>query len=401
MLRATLRRLGLALGLTLAALAAAPPARAFGESERQVLIEAAIVVATKHDAVLFGLAGFKKGQRIDPATEASLGVPAGEGTTATDAALAALQADALAGSPEGAAALVFLSIASAENARLLDVLGEDGEPKAGKVAAPARAARDLGFAAAIALQGRPSRFPLDNALERSVDHYLGELLDLFPFLAQHGLPDPLGAIAEPWSGGPKGKLVERAALLPGDGMRAKVKKDELELSADGQGPVDADVLLDVPIGPSYAAYFTLKLPSKLSSKARRALEGVSAGLKVATDASADPAEEYVVEHQLSPDGWVQSVVRSKTGDLATFPHPTADTGRELVTFFVKNGASLTAGTLLRDESGETLETHVVPTVGELPVLGLFFRNNDKAKILADDLIIFATPVVISEVGSKQ
>lgn len=400
MLRAT-PRLGLALAWTLAATAAAPPAPAgaFGEASRQVLIEATITVAVDHDEVVAGLAGLSKGQRIDPALEATLAAAAGEATTSTNAAIAALQADPLGATQEGSAALVFLSIAGAENARLLDVLGEDGEPKAGKVAAPARSARDLAVAAATALQGRPGRFPLENSLERSVEGYLQELIDLAPFQFEHGLPSPLGALTEPFSGGPAGKLVERAALVPGDGMRVKVKKGELELSPVGDGPVSADLLLNVPLGPAYAAYVTLKLPPKLSAKKQAALDGVAVGLRVATDTSADPSEVFTIEHQLTGEGFIQSVVSSKTGVLQTLPHPSADTGRELVTFFVKNGGTLTAGALLRDEGGETLLTHGIPVLGDLPVLGLVFRNNEKSKLLADDLIVYATPSLISEVGS--
>ncbi|HEX2485597.1 MAG TPA: hypothetical protein VHQ66_09865 [Myxococcota bacterium] len=396
------RRLAAALIFAAAAAAAGlpSPGQAFGEPARQVLIEATLVVAGRHDGIIADLGPFLRNQRIDPATEAALATDVAQAATDGAAALAALQADPLLGTQEGAAALVLLSIAGAENQRLADLLAEDGEPKAGKLAARARSARDLEFAAVNALQGRSSRFPLDGALERSVETFYGEVFDLFPFLAQHGLPTGVDPLFEPFSGGPKGKLVERAAFVPGPDVRAKIKKNELEVSSSGRDPVSGSLVFDVALNDDFAVYMTLKLPPNLSNEARARLNGYSAGLQLASDASANPAELVTIEHFTTPDGFAQSVLATKTGTVATFPHPTADPTRELVTFFVKNDTSVTAGALLRDAGGELLVSDDVPTLADLPVLSLFFRNSQKVKLLADDLVIYVTPVLISEATPK-
>jgi hypothetical protein len=384
-----------------AAIAGQPsPARAFGESQRQVLIEATLVVANRHDAILGDLGVFQKNERIDPATEAALASDAAQAGTDGAAALAALQADPLLGTQEGAAALVLLSIAGAENQSFVDLLAGDGEPKAGKLAGRARSARDLELAAINALQGRSGRFPLDGAIERSVESFYGEVFELFPFLAQHGLPTGVDPLFEPFSGGPKGKLVERAGFVAGPDVRAKIKKDELEVSSRGRDPVSGSLVFDVALNDNFAVYMTLKLPANLSNEALARLDGYSAGLQLASDASANPAELVTVEHFTTPDGFTQTALATKTGTFATFPHPTADATRELVTFFVKNDTGVTAGALLRDQGAELLVSDDVPTLSDLPVLSLFFRNSQKVKLLADDLVIYVTPVVISEATPK-
>jgi hypothetical protein len=391
----------LAAALALAAAAAPSPARAFGEPARQVLIEATLLVVERHDGILSELEPLRSGQRLDPALEASLAAATAQAADAAGDALDLIEADPLADAQDGAAALVLLSIAAGETDALAALLAEEGEPKAGKVAKPARLARSLAVAAVTSLQGRPGRLPLGRGLDREASDYWGEVRDLFPFLLAHGLPADPGALVEPMSGGPKGRLLERASLLPGPGMRAKPKKDELELSADGQGPVSAGLDLNVPLGPGYTALVTLKLPPRLRTRQREALAGVSAGFKVTTDASADPAEAFFVEHQLSPDGWVQSFVASKTQVLETFPHASADPLREITSFVVKDGSTLTLGALLRDGSGETkIERSGIPVLGDVPVLGLFFRNNDKAKLVADDLIVFTTPHLVGDGGTR-
>ena len=400
MLRAT-PTLAAALALALAGAAASRPARAFGEASRQVLIDATFVAVELNDQIVFDLGAFKPGQRLDPTTEATLSALASDASAANASAIGALQGDPLVGTQDGAVALVALSIAASESQRLSDLLAEPGEPKAGKVEKPARLARSLQRAAVVALQGRPTRFRVNGSLERAIGDFWDESGDVLQRYLANGLPDDRGALVEPFSGGPKGHLVEDAALVPGPGMRAKVKKDELELSADGKGPVSAGIDLNVPLGPSYTALVTLKLSPKLSTKQRAGLDGFSAGLQVATDASADPAELFVVEHQTTPDGWVQSFIASKTGVLDTFPHASADPLREITSFAVKDGNVLTIGALLTDASGQTKVEHTnIPVVGDLPVLGLYFRNNDKVKLLADDLIIFSTPHLVNEAGGQ-
>jgi Flp pilus assembly secretin CpaC len=75
--------------------------------------------------------------------------------------------------------------------------------------------------------------------------------------------------------------------------------------------------------------------------------------------------------------------------------------REITSFFVKDGNTLTVGALLTDASGQTKIEHAnIPVVGDLPVLGLYFRNNDKVKLLADDLIIFAAPHLVNAEGGS-
>jgi|GEM_PF-7110320 len=391
----------LAAAVALAAAALPGSARAFGEPERQVLIETVLVGIGHHDELLAGLGPFGPSQRLDAAAEAAADTAAGLAAEATAEVIAGIEGDAaLAQTQDGGAALVMLSLSAAASQALDEVLAESGAPKAGKVGTRAREARGFQVAALSALLGRPTRFPLGERLPRDADAVWGALQAHFPFLLSLSLPADGGVLYEPFGGAPGRLLLERAGLVSGAGLRARVRGGRALLSLEARDPSAAALDLQLALPGSYTALVAFRLPEKLGRKRRDALSGFSAGLKVTSDASPDPAEAVLVEHQTTPDGWAQTFTATKAGVVETFPHGTADAARRITTFVVKDGTTVTVGGVLDDGAGRTLVESSIPVLGDLPVLGLFLRGTRRNELVADDLVVYVTPHLVADAGKS-
>ena len=161
-------------------------------------------------------------------------------------------------------------------------------------------------------------------------------------------------------------------------------------------PVTSGLDFAPRLSENFTILMTIRLPEQRGDRPREELNGFSVGIKVSTDPSNNPAEAVFIEHQTSPDGWVQSFTGTQSGVVQTFPHATASPTREITSFITKNGGAVVVGSLLKDGLSEKLIQSNVSVLGELPALGLYFRNGTtKTTVDADNLLIFVTPQVIS------
>jgi hypothetical protein len=185
-------------------------------------------------------------------------------------------------------------------------------------------------------------------------------------------------------------------LNAGPGVRSRFRKGALELSGDANTPADGSADLQITLPEAYTVLLSFALPERVSARQREALTDFSVGVLVATDASADPAEVFLVEHQTTPEGFAQTFTATNDNTiLEVFPHTTPSLTRVMTTAITKDGGTLTLATLLRDGGAETKVETSVPVLGDLPVLGLYFRNGTKrTRVLFDDLFIFLTPQII-------
>lgn len=389
-----MRRRFLVLALSLAA---SGRAAAIELDANQVLIEATIVSITEHDAMALGIAAFEPGERIDAPTELQLETSLFVATAQTQSVITAIQGNAsLAASPVGARALDDLELARAEQLRLQDLLDEDDFPKARVIIDPVVLGRSFQQSAVIALQGRPERTSPGKRAARDAIVIETAYIEQVDFFESLGLPDDLSALFEPFSGGKGKALIEGTGFEPAAEARVAVRKGALEISALSKEPTTSGVDFGVGLSENFTVVITMKLPAKGGGKPRDELEGFSAGVKVTTDSSSNPAEAFFIEHQTSAEGWGQTFTSSKTAVIDVFPHATSSLTREITSFIVKEGDSLVLGALLKDGPNQTLiQSDDIPVVGNLPVLGFYFRNGTrKTPVQADNLLIFVTPHVI-------
>ncbi|MFH1360900.1 MAG: secretin N-terminal domain-containing protein [Candidatus Omnitrophota bacterium] len=93
--------------------------------------------------------------------------------------------------------------------------------------------------------------------------------------------------------------------------------------------------------------------------------------------------------QIKPE--VSSVTRFlTTGNNNTIP--VVETSEAETKVMVKDGVTIVIGGLIKDEKIETVNK--VPLLGDIPLLGLAFRNKDKL-LRKTEIIIFLTPKIIS------
>jgi len=379
-------------------LAASGRSAALDLGENQVLVEATIVSITEHEAMQLGLAPFEPSEQIDAFTETQLESSAGLAAAQTQSVITAIQADtSLAASPVGLAALDHLQLARMEQTHLQVLLDAVGFPKAKDALAPVIAGLNFQVAAVNALQGRPDRFSEGNRLVREAGEFWSAYTGVLPWLQIHGLPTDRSALFEPFSPGKSKTLAEAIGLIPGPDVRLGFRKGKFELSALSKEPVTSGADFGFRLSDDFTVLITFSLPEQGGDKPRDELAGFSAGLKVTTDASGNPAEAFFIEHQTTPEGWGQSFTSTKTSILDVFPHGTPSLTRQITSFLVKDEDEIVIGSVLKDGSSETLIQSSVPVLGEVPVLGLFFRNGTKkTRLEADNLIIFVTPHLVSE-----
>ena len=77
-------------------------------------------------------------------------------------------------------------------------------------------------------------------------------------------------------------------------------------------------------------------------------------------------------------------------------YPQISTREARTTFSVKSGATLAIGGLIKDE--EIKSADKIPLLGDLPIIGQFFRHNKNSK-LRTEIVIFLTPKIIAHTAS--
>jgi hypothetical protein len=389
------RLLAASLLLPFAALPAA--ATHLGGATEQVVIEATLLSVTRHELMELGIEAFRPGERIDAPTETQLQADGAAALSSTGDAISALQADTgVAGSPAGALALDTLLFSQGQQTALQSLLAEVGTPKAKQVREALFVSRGFQMGAIQALQARSERIAVGRNYWRDANALRDLLLGALPWLVDHGLPGDGNVLFEPFEVGRPKLLPILTSLNAGPGVRSRFRDGVLELSGDGKTPADGSADLQIALPESFTVLVSFALPERVSAKQREALEGFSAGVLVATDASADPAELFLVEHQTTPEGFAQTfTATSDNVILDVFPHTTPSLTRVVTTAITKDGDSLTLAGLLRDGEAETRVQTSVPVVGDLPVLGLYFRNGTKrTRLQVDDLFVFVTPQIL-------
>lgn len=374
------------------------PAAAIDLDENQVLIEATIVSITQHELMGIDLAPFEPGEVIDAFTRAQLLPKAELAATQTQSVITAIEGDAsLAASPVGVAALSHLEIAHVEQIQILVALDALDLPKAKDLTTPLALGIHFQVAAVNALQGRPGRFSEGKKADREAREFWSAYTSLLPWIESHGLPTDRSGLFEPFSGGNGKTLLDGIGFDPGDYTRFKIRKGRLEFSSLSKEPMTSGADFEIDLPDDFTVLLTFTLPEKGGDKPRDEYAGFSAGLKVTTDRSSNPAEAFFIEHQTSPQGWAQSFTSTKTSIIQVYPHGTPSRTRQITSFLVKDDDEIVIGGLLKDGANETLIQNEVPVLGNVPVLGFFFRNGTKKTVVeADDLLIFLTPHVIEE-----
>ena len=386
------RRLLPALALSLALPGGAA---ALDIDEYQVLIETTLVSISRHRSIELELAEFAPTEPISELSESVIASELAIAAAATQSVIDAIVADAaLASSPAGETALDHLRLARAEQDEIEDELDDDddGPPRMKLLLDPAVLGRQFQSAAITSLQGRPERFSNGKRAAREVSEVQVQLIQTSTILQAIGLP-LVPDLFEPFSGG-KGSTLG-SGFVPAMETRLGVKKGALEFSALSKEPTTAGLDFVPTLSGNFTVLLKIRLGGKRGDKPRDELTNFSTGVKLTSDTSSDPAEAFLIEHQTTPDGFVQSFTATKTMIVNTFPHASPSQTREIINFFTKNGGVLRFGALLVDGANETLVQSQVPVLGDLPVLGAYFRNGTKkASVQADDLAIFLTPQII-------
>ena len=100
-------------------------------------------------------------------------------------------------------------------------------------------------------------------------------------------------------------------------------------------------------------------------------------------------QDNFITMKIKPE--VSSVTRNiTTGNNNTIP--VVETSEAETTVSVKNGITIVIGGLIKDEKIESIKK--IPVLGDLPLVGFAFRNQDKL-IRKTELVIFLTPRIIT------
>lgn len=90
---------------------------------------------------------------------------------------------------------------------------------------------------------------------------------------------------------------------------------------------------------------------------------------------------------------VTSYLKTQAGD-----YPQISTREARTTVSVKSGATLAIGGLIKDE--ELRNAEKIPLLGDLPIIGGFFRHNKQSKVRSE-IVIFLTPKIIAPGGIEK
>lgn len=109
-----------------------------------------------------------------------------------------------------------------------------------------------------------------------------------------------------------------------------------------------------------------------------------------------------VTPQITPDGRVimeLKVNQDSVGDIDTASNiPVIDTNEVITNVIADNGQTVVLGGVFRSEEIESIAK--TPFLGDLPVLGRFFRKEINSKEKAE-LLVFITPKIVTDVLSSQ
>jgi len=99
------------------------------------------------------------------------------------------------------------------------------------------------------------------------------------------------------------------------------------------------------------------------------------------------------------DGFVTMKIKPEVSSVISYVTtsnnnqiPVVDTSEAETTVMVKDGVTIVIGGLIKDEKIDTVNK--VPVVGDIPIVGLAFRNKDKT-VRKTELVIFLTPRIMS------
>ena len=248
-----------------------------------------------------------------------------------------------------------------------------------------------------ALQARAERIALDGQFLRNANALRDLLVAAFPWLADHGLPDDGDVLHEPFEVGRRAGLAQLIGLNASPSVRSRFRDGALEISGAERTPQDGSLDFQIVLPESFTVLVSFALSERLGAKQAAALTDFSAGVLVASDATASPAEGFVVEHQTTPEGFAQTFTATTDNVvLDVCSHATASRSRVVTTAITKDAGTLSLATLLVDGSSETKLESTVPVLGNLPVLGIYFRNGSKlTRLRIDDLFVFVTPHLVS------
>jgi hypothetical protein len=303
----------------------------------------------------------------------------------------------LSATPEGTQARAFSEDALDEIEGLTLFLSDSKPARVRAVEATLRELVALYVAGITAIQGRGDRFAPGRHFDDEVSTHWRKLNFVLPRLVDNGLPDDRSVFFEGFSARGKPETAAwRMGLVPDDGIRFDFKADALTMRGASKEPTTGGLALEiVPSGPEFTMMATFTLPEKLSRKQRQALTGFSAGLYLASDGGATPATSFVVEHQASPEGFVQSFVADGPAVVQIFPHGAPSLERRLRTFLTKDADSITLGVLQKDGDVETLHSREIPLLADLPYVSFYLRNGTKrSRVEVDNLLVFLQPYVI-------
>jgi hypothetical protein len=397
--RAPRARLAPLLATTL--LAAPAAAAELDDPVRQVLIEAAIVAVGDVQLMQLGVEPFDRKDHIDPATEAAQLGLLGQVQADTQALITMIAAQPTFNStPDAAAALTFAAGALGEMEDVNALLTGPKPAKIGKLEDATQQVLDPLVATLPALQGRPDRFLPGKHLDDEAEPYFDKLDFTLGRLEDNGIPYDPGAFFETFTA--RGKLpaaLERIGIVPDLDVKVELRNGVLALRPVSKTPATGGVRLVQTLPDQFTLFVNFTLPDKLGKRAIDALTGYSMGLAVSSDATASPAQTFVVEHQTSPLGVVQTFTAGATPlgstTLDTFVYATPSLERRLRTFVVKDADSVQLGVLYREGDTEVLHKSEVPYLGALPLVSFYFRNGTKKiKAEVDNLLIFVTPYTI-------
>lgn len=110
----------------------------------------------------------------------------------------------------------------------------------------------------------------------------------------------------------------------------------------------------------------------------------------------DAGVKLTVTPIVSPDGWVTLSVNPEVSVPQPAPvgaAPTVRTRNTQVTVMVKNKESLVIGGLISDSDIESIQK--VPLLGDLPILGYFFKYKSKTQ-RRSELVILITPKIVED-----
>jgi hypothetical protein len=391
-----MRKTLLAILVTAGSLAA--PAASHGITPaRQLLLEATVDSIDSLEEAFDFLTTLDPGDPVDPVTEGAISGLLDLAIDNTEFLIAALAVDPeLTGAPERDPILAFTN--DAIDQMLGTGLLVDGTKpvKAKKLAEALEDARDLHVASLAALQGRPDRFLPGRTFEREIDAHWGKLGWLLPRLGDDGIPFDRTVIFETFAvRGKPAPVLTRLGFEWDPGIGVDFKGGVLGLRGLEKTPITGGVSFGQTLSEQYTAVASFDLPAKIGRQRLDALNGFSAGVYVASDRSSAPASSFVIEHQTTDHGWVQSFVAQGSAIVATYPHGSPSLDRRLRTFVVRDGDSVRLGFIQRDGDVATVHAIDLPLLGSLPYVSLYIRNGTKkTRVEIDNVMFFSTPYPI-------